>query len=105
MPITGLSEALRYYRVCVEAEGYSPKTISATSEAVRYFSKYLGEDVALPLVGVDHLRGFILALRRAKAYRNHPKTPVQDRGLSPQHRGLCQAHKGLLLLLREGGAH
>ena len=83
MPIEGLGEALSYYRICVEAEGYSRKTIVANTMAVRFLSDFLSEHVNLSDVTIGHLRAFILALRRAKAYRSHPYTNVQDRPLSP----------------------
>lgn len=82
MPIEGFDEALSYYRICVEAEGYSHKTIVANTMAVRFLSDFLSERVNLSDVTVAHLRAFVLALRKARAYGNHP-IPTFKTGLSP----------------------
>jgi len=83
--VTTLSDAVTAYKICAKAEGKSPKTISWVTDAVRYFSDFLGDGHHdLSKVTVHDLRRFILALRNAKAYSHHRFTRPQDRPLSPQ---------------------
>jgi integrase/recombinase XerD len=79
-----LSDALTAYRICAKAEGKSPRTVSWVTDAIRYFSDFLGGDINLEQVSANDLRRFVLALQQKKAFSNHPFTKQQDRGLSPE---------------------
>ncbi len=79
-----LPDALAAYRICAKAEAKSPKTVSWVTDAIRYFSDFLGDDVKLDEIDANELRRFIIALQQRRAFSNHPYTKTQDRGLSPE---------------------
>jgi site-specific recombinase XerD len=52
---------------------------------VRYFVKFLEGNrlpTTAPLIGADHIRAYIVYLKRRPAYADHPYTGAQARGLS-----------------------
>jgi len=56
------------YRICAKAEGKSPKTIAWTTDAVRYFADFLGDEgIELETIDAQSLRRFILALQAKPA--------------------------------------
>ena len=69
--MTTLSDALVAYHICAKAEGMSPRTISWVTDAIRYFSDFLGGDFNLEQVTANDLRRFIIALQQRKAFTNH----------------------------------
>lgn len=73
------------YRLECRVQGKSPKTIRIYSTALTILDKFLKQD-GLPSdvtqVGVQELRRFILYLRQAKAFREHPFTRPQPKGLT-----------------------
>jgi len=77
------SDALTAYSICAKAEGMSPKTVSGVSDAIRYFTRFLGGDIDLEDVTASELRRFIIALQQRKAFSGHRFTRTQERGLSP----------------------
>ncbi len=81
--LTTLSDASAAYRICAKAEGKSPRTIGWISDAVRYFSEYLGGDVDLEKITSNELRGFISACQQKKTFSNHRFTRPQTKMLSP----------------------
>ena len=79
-----LGEGLVAYKICAKAEGRSERTIRAVTDAVRYFSSFLGEgDIDLQSLDGQSLRRFILALQSKNAFSNHRFTRPQKRKLSP----------------------
>ncbi len=73
------------YAICREAENYSPRSIRAVLDAVRYFVKFLEGSrlpTTAPSIGADHIRAYIVYLKRRSAYADHPYTGAQARGLS-----------------------
>ena len=82
--MTTLSDALVAYHICAKAEGKSPRTVSWVTDAIRYFSEFLGGDINLEQVTANELRRFIIALQQKKAFSSHRFTKPQERGLSPE---------------------
>jgi site-specific recombinase XerD len=79
-----LSDALTAYSICAKAEGKSPRTVSWTGDAIRYFGSFLGGDAELQDITANELRRFIIALQQRKAFSGHRFTRTQERGLSPE---------------------
>ncbi len=78
------SDAVTAYRICANAEGKSPATVTWVCDAVRYFRAFLGEGVDVEAVTADDLRRFIAALREKRSFSTHRLTPTQDRTLSTE---------------------
>ena len=77
-----LSEALTAYKICARAEGRSPRTIDWVASSVRYFGRFLGDDVDIATITANDLRRFIIALQGAKKYRDHPYNGPQEQEIS-----------------------
>jgi len=73
-----LTEALAAYRICAQAEGKSPRTVTWIMSSVPYFEDYLGRDPDIATLTADDLRGFIIALRDRPKFLNHRLNPVMD---------------------------
>ncbi|MFC1963410.1 tyrosine-type recombinase/integrase [Chloroflexota bacterium] len=53
------------------------------SDAVRYFTDFLGGDPDIRDIDAGDLRRFIIALQEKKAFSNHPMTRTRDKPVSP----------------------
>jgi len=83
--LTTLRDALAAYHICAKAEGMSPKTVGWVTDAMRYFSEFLGDEASdLGNINAQSLRQFILVLQTKKAFSNHRFTRPQDKLLSPE---------------------
>jgi len=80
--MTTLSDMVAAYKICAKAEGKSPKTVRAVSQAVKYLIDFVG-DIKIEELTSDHLRQFILALQEKRKYSNHPFTRISTKKLSP----------------------
>ncbi len=82
---TQLDNLIQGYRLYAQTEGKSQKTISITITAatsLRDFLKANGFPTDVAEIGAQELREFILHLQQVKAYKYHPFTRPQDKGLS-----------------------
>jgi len=80
-----LWQLARGYAICREAENYSPATIRAVLDAVRYFLKFLlgnGLPTSLGSVGPGQIRAYIVHLKNRQAYADHPYVGARPRPLS-----------------------
>jgi site-specific recombinase XerD len=83
--VATLSEALRAYRICAQAEGKSPKTVRWITSSVTYFSDFLGparQDIDR-ITGSD-LRQFIIDLQQRPKFLNHPFNKPSQEKISAQ---------------------
>lgn len=83
--MTDLPGLVDNYRLLAGIEGKSPKTISTYTTALNVLDEFLelerlSKDVTR--IGVSEMRGFISYLQTASAFRNHPFTPRQGKGLT-----------------------
>lgn len=82
---TMLDTLIRDYGLQAKIEGKSPKTIGIYTTALTIFERFLEEDglsTDVTQIGTQELRRFILYLQGARAYRQHPFTRPQQKGLA-----------------------
>jgi len=82
---TELDNLIQGYRLYARTEGKSPNTITLTTTALAFLTKFL-EANGLPtdatLVGTAELRGFIVHLQERRAWSEHAYIRPRERGLS-----------------------
>lgn len=82
---TRLDNLIQGYRLCARTEGKSENTIRITTTALTALKDFL-EARRYPAdvneIGTSELREFILHLQQVKAFKHHPFTKPQDKGLS-----------------------
>lgn len=83
--VTMLDTLIKSYRLQAKIEGKSPKTVAIYTTALTILNNFLEQD-GLPNdvgeIGVPEIRRFILYLQQAKAYKEHPYTRPQQKGLT-----------------------
>jgi site-specific recombinase XerD len=80
------SEHLIYgYQICASTEGKSPAAITAVTQSVKIFLRFLNSQCGgMPVTEVTYqeIRAFIFHLQHAKCFSVHPTIHVLDKGLS-----------------------
>ncbi len=82
---TRLDNVFNGYRLCGRTEGKSENTISIAETALRnlkYFLESRDYPTDVSSIGVNELREFILHLQEVRAFKHHPYTEPQAKGLS-----------------------
>ena len=83
--LTMLDNLIEGYRLQARIEGKSLKTVGIYTTALTILNEFLKQD-GLPTdvgeIGVSEIRRFIPYLQGAKAYREHPYTRPQQKGLT-----------------------
>jgi len=82
---TRLDNLIQGYRLCVRTEGKSENTIriyTTALNALRDFLEARQYPADVTKIGAHELREFILHLQQVKAFKHHPFTKPQDKGLS-----------------------
>jgi len=82
---TELSKLIEGYSLCARSEGISENTILLTRRAVGYLRNFLlnsGLPTQVDSIGVAEIRSFILHLKRARRFENHPLIRSHDRELT-----------------------
>jgi integrase/recombinase XerD len=80
-----LGTLIQSYRLNARIEGKSQKTIDIYTTALTILEKFLkdeGLSTNVNEIGRNEFKRFILFLQRTPAYRNHPYTKQQNRGLT-----------------------
>jgi integrase/recombinase XerD len=82
---TDLGNLIGGYGLCARAEGKSLNYISLVTASVRFFIRYLEEN-GLPRdasrINARHIRGFVLHLKSANRFSEHPFARPQNTGLT-----------------------
>ena len=82
---TELEQLIEGYSLCARSEGLSENTIMLTRRAVNYLSSFLlhsGLSIQVEQIGVKEIRSYILYLKGARRFENHPYIKSRDRKLA-----------------------
>jgi integrase/recombinase XerD len=83
--LTELNNLVNEYQLQCRIDGKSFKTIRIYTTALKSLEKHLkdnGLSTDISQVGIHELRGYILDLKQVAAFKDHPFTKPQQRGLS-----------------------
>ena len=78
-----IQEAIEAYATIARSEFKSEKTIAWVETSARSFERFVGADVAVGDLGMEHVRGWIAALRIQPRYADHPFAKRTTATVSP----------------------